>query len=201
MMGVNPFNFAERVYDTQQACLAQISDLQKLINRFVADELVPVFGNILSFQQIPTLRFNFAVDEESLIRENDLLESIGTKPFLQRFYLGGPRFANFHCDRDYGLMPGSINLWIPVTGTSTFSTIWIGGSASRGQDAAPVQVSMGQALMFDGANRWHGVVWNTSGETRVSFDIRFLPEKCWKSRDCSFLDTLHSNMTQATSAA
>lgn len=188
--GVNPKNFVEKIYEAQSSCRDSLPSLQDIVRTFVDAVLEPMYGPIISYQEVPTIRFNFAVDSEILTNENDSLVDIGHELYLRKYYLTGSRFANFHRDRDYGLQPGTINLWIPVTMACDFNALWLGGADCRGFDAVPVAVSEGEALMFDGGNRWHGVVWNTTNITRVSFDLRFLPERCWRDGHCGVLDQI-----------
>ena len=96
--------------------------------------------------------------------------------FLSAHYFGDKRrVAMFHRDKDYGLSPGSVNLWVPVTRVWGSNSLWLGGRTGGGRDAQPVEMEYGQALFFDGAERWHGATWNTSGSSRVSLDLRFRP--------------------------
>ena len=147
--------------------------LEKLGERladFVSSELEPMYGKVAAFQTTPTVRFHFSVSTPHLMDEDEVFRSKGPREFLERFYWTRP--ALFHRDKDYGLPIGSMNLWIPVTEAVGTGALWIGERGDRGRHAQPADVSPGQAICFDGAGRWHGAVWNTSGITRLSFDIR-----------------------------
>jgi hypothetical protein len=168
-------NFRSRVEELRQFCESKIRGLQSLVKIFIDTEVVPRFGAIIGWQEVPTIRFHFSVNDPQLAAESSALSDLEPAAFLAKYYIGGHRVAMFHRDRDYGLPSGSINLWIPMTDVSGSNTLWLGGEGLQGRDAQPINLQNGQALFFDGANRWHGAIWNTSGVTRVSFDVRFVP--------------------------
>jgi hypothetical protein len=176
LKGVNVHNYASSVNDLRVACESRIEGLQRLAESYIASEIVPRFGRLSGFQPVPTLRFHFAVMSAELRDESIDILSMSPSAFLAKYYFGGARVGMLHRDRDYGLMPGSVNLWIPVTDVFGSNSLWVGGARTNGRDAEPVTLRLGQALLFDGSNRWHGAIWNTSGFTRVSFDLRFFPE-------------------------
>jgi hypothetical protein len=172
-------NFAEQVFEARTACESRAGELNPVFTRFFDAIVEPRFGAIVSRQQVPTVRTHFAVFEAELDQERDDLQRLGPAAFLHKHYFESYRPGLFHRDKDYGLLPGTVNLWIPVTDVGGANSVWIGGSALRGRDALPVEMKMGQCLFLDGASRRHGAVWNTSPTTRVSFDIRFLPKSAF----------------------
>lgn len=154
----------------------RFGEIDNQISLFFKEVVEPTFGPIVSRQVLPTPRTHLAVKDDSLCAEECVLHAQGPREFLRQFYFDRPRPAMFHRDRDYGLTSGTVNLWIPLTRVFGTNSLWIGGPDRRGRDAVPAELSPGECLFFDGANRWHGVVWNTSGITRAGFDIRFFPE-------------------------
>ena len=67
-----------------------------------------------------------------------------------------------------------INVWLPFVSTCDANTLWTETDYGRG-DYRPVTVEYGQLLLFDGGLLSHGTVANTSGQTRVSMDLRIAP--------------------------
>jgi hypothetical protein len=175
-LNVTPDNFQRSVHDAQILCESRTTEIQDMLDHFFRTVVVPKFGAVLSWQQLPTFRTHFAVEDPNLEQERQDLASLGPARFLRKHYFDSYRPAMFHRDKDYGLAPGTLNLWVPVTDVAGANSLWIGGNGLRGRDSLPVTIRHGQCLFFDGANRWHGVVWNTSPTTRVSFDIRFVPQ-------------------------
>ena len=175
LRGVNVDSYASHVEVARTLCERSIEELQRLVHTFMSSEVEARFGPVAGFQPTPTLRFHFAVMAPELREESADVLSMPPDSFLAKYYFDGARVGMFHRDRDYGLVPGSINIWVPVTNVSHSNGLWVGGPKAGGRDAEPVAMRVGQALFFDGTNRWHGAIWNTSGSTRVSFDVRFFP--------------------------
>lgn len=174
---VTAFNYAEQVARFQKLCNDNASTLSSVLDKFFMEMVEPEFGEILSRQVLPTFRSHFAVADTAL--EEEALEAgyLNASAFLTKHYFDNYRPGIFHRDRDYGLLDGTVNLWIPMTDVAGTNSLWVGSTVKRGLDAIPVSMHHGQCLFFDGAYRWHGAVWNTSPTTRVSFDVRFIPAK------------------------
>ncbi len=88
---------------------------------------------------------------------------------------GMSSISAFHKDRDYGLCPGAINIWIPLVDVSGNNSLWIESMEDAG-DFAPLDLQYGQFAVFDAANLCHGSKMNDSGISRISFDVRLLPD-------------------------
>lgn len=170
---VSASTYAKQVLEIRIYCEERVKELQSLIKSFFDSFVYERFGPIASFQSIPTMRFHFAMEDPELLKEAEEFHLLPTKEFLRKFYFDNPRLGMFHRDRDYGLINGSINLWIPVTNVWGSNSLWVGSTDNNGKDSKPIKMKYGQALFFDGANRWHGAIWNTTGSTRISFDVRF----------------------------
>ena len=172
---VNPSNFVKEVSVLRELVEARFVEIKNLQTEFLQKIAEPFFGPIASRQEVPTARFHFNVSEPSLLDEGKVYSIDGPHRFLNLYYFEQYRPGVFHRDRDYGLIDSAINVWIPITDAFATNSLWLGTSEKMGVDAEPIELEYGQCVFFNGAERWHGAVWNTSGITRVSFDIRFLP--------------------------
>lgn len=95
-----------------------------------------------------------------------------------RFRVHPPGWASispFHKDSQYGLSPGAINVWVPLTSVWDSNALWI-ESATEPEVFEPVAMRYGQALLFDAVRLTHGSRENRTGSTRVSFDFRCHPD-------------------------
>ena len=107
------------------------------------------------------------------------------KPPSFRCHLSGAGSASsFHRDGDpgYGITPGVINVWVPLTTVSGTNSIFIESSPGS-EDFHAVVLRPGQMLLFDGFHLKHGSHANSTAATRVSFDFRFLPNKPARARE------------------
>lgn len=82
--------------------------------------------------------------------------------------------GQYHRDSDFGHQPGAINFWVPVTPAFESNAIHIANTDDV--DPSPVAVNVGEALAFDAVNLFHGNEVNLTGQSRVSFDFRVIPE-------------------------
>ena len=113
---------------------------------FIQSVIAPLYGGVHSYQIPPSFRFHFS----------------------------GKGSSAFHRDRDYGVDPAHLNVWIPLTQVRDSNSIWIESEEGLG-DFSPVVLEYGEALIFDGPNLCHGSVWNDTPSSRVSMDFRFSP--------------------------
>jgi hypothetical protein len=169
---VTPDNYPEIFDELAKASVSHLQSLGSICKEFIRKELVPTYGQVAGIQPFPTVRFHFAVSSPELELERNCFLSEGAARLLGTYYDYRP--AIFHRDKDYGLIPGAMNLWIPVSPAIGTGALWLGSGADNGRDARPVELYPGQALCFDGAQRWHGALWNTSDITRLSLDVRVL---------------------------
>ena len=79
-----------------------------------------------------------------------------------------------HVDTMYLHPHGSLNVWLPLTTTRGVNTLHV-ESAPGAEDFAPIELSLGELAVFDGARCAHFTVANTSDRTRVSLDFRVIP--------------------------
>ena len=166
--GVNADNYRIKVSSFQKVCDGASPSLAEGLNEFFASVISGMFGPIAARQPHPTFRSHFAVPDAVLLEEAKDFGELDHAAFLKKHYFDNYRPGIFHRDKDYGLADGTVNAWLPMTEVAGTNSLWIGGRTRTGMDAAPIALRYGQCLMFDGAHRWHGAVWNTSDVTRVS---------------------------------
>lgn len=133
--------------------------LSMLYQSFVLKQISPLFPEPIYFQSIPSLRIHLP---------NNL--AVG----------------EFHRDIDYGHPQEEVNFWLPLTKAN-------GTSAPLIEDGDGSLVSLnsdvGEILSFDAANRRHGNVINTTGQSRVSIDFRVLPVSKWYATESRSVNT------------
>jgi len=118
-----------------------------LYEAFVREVVMPLFGEPIVFQKIPTFRVQYH-------------NNVGV--------------GEFHRDRDYAHNLNEINFWLPVTRTFATNTIWIESEEGK-EDFAPIECEIGEVAVFNGCHLKHGNKINDTGQTRVSFDFRAFP--------------------------
>ena len=121
-------------------------EIEQLYAAFVSDVLREVVGEIAAYQSPPSFRFHYC----------------------------GLGSSVFHRDKDFGVEDGRVNVWVPLTEVWGDNSLWIENAVGT-KNYRPVQMSPGQALIFDGVNLSHGSKINTTHSTRISFDFRVLP--------------------------
>jgi len=96
------------------------------------------------------------------------------RPTFRLQFPGGLAGGSIHRDRDFGHLPETENVWLPLTTVERTSTIWI---ETPGQsELRPILPKPGEYLMFSG-DLLHGNVPSQSQETRMSFDFRAVPRR------------------------
>jgi hypothetical protein len=101
--------------------------------------------------------------------------SYSRRPQFRVHLAGGPSASAWHTDCQITGRTDQINIWLPFTSTCAANTLWVETGYERG-DHTPIPVEYGQMLLFDGGLLSHGTIENTSGQTRVSMDLRFAPK-------------------------
>lgn len=76
-----------------------------------------------------------------------------------------------HCDAQYQLPDGNLNVWLPLTSAADTNSIYLESSPGK-EDFKPLNVEYGDMVTFYGAYCTHFAVENLSGRTRVSLDFR-----------------------------
>lgn len=138
----------EQIEVCRKALAEGFADIAGLYDTFVAEVLGPLYDGIVRYQRPPSFRFHYSRRGSSA----------------------------FHRDRDYGVLSGRYNCWLPLTRVWGDNSLWIESEEGR-EDYAAAELDYGQALIFDGANLHHGSKVNTTPSTRVSLDLRFAPRR------------------------
>lgn len=76
-----------------------------------------------------------------------------------------------HCDGIYGLQPGALNYWLPLTEVEEGCTLHVESAPGRG-DFHALLPRVGECVRFNGRSCLHYTTPNGTGRTRVSLDFR-----------------------------
>jgi hypothetical protein len=115
------------------------------LSDFIYQILPPLVGPILNLQKAPVIRFHFH---------------------------GSGSVSMFHRDKERGQRSDMVNLWLPITNVWGNNSLWVEKAPETG-NLVPLELEYGEAVIFRAADLLHGSVFNDTGYTRVSFDIRF----------------------------
>ncbi|MEM8641183.1 MAG: hypothetical protein AAGG51_20560 [Cyanobacteria bacterium P01_G01_bin.54] len=140
-------NYVEKIEACRAELTANITQFSTLMLKFMRREITPLFNGIENTYLHPTFRVHIP---------------------------GGKTASKYHLDRDYGVDPRKLNVWLPFTKVWGGNSIWIESEEGLG-DFLAVNLEYGEALVFDGSNLCHGSVKNDTSSTRVSVDFRFIP--------------------------
>ncbi len=128
--------------------------LQPLYQEFLRTQILPLFGQDICVQRVPSFRIGLP---------------------------GGLAVREFHVDSDYNHQIETVNFWLPVTKAFGTNTMWVENAPHSGS-YNPAELEPGQFLQFDATMLRHGNLPNTTGKTRVSFDFRVIPLKAYRPR-------------------
>jgi hypothetical protein len=96
-------------------------------------------------------------------------------PTLRIHMPGRAPTIGLHCDSEYdNHEPGEINFWVPFTRVFDSNTLWAESAPGQG-DFAPFELSVGEAVRFNGNQCRHFTKPNGTDKTRVSIDFRVIP--------------------------
>jgi hypothetical protein len=128
---------------------SEYGELFNMYDRFVADEIAPLFEAVpFIYQTFPTFRIH--LPERKAISK-----------------------WHYDSDADHRHPPYEINFQIPVTKCFDTSATWIESKPGAG-DFKPMEMNYGQYAQFDGNKCKHGNKLNETGLTRISFDFRVM---------------------------
>lgn len=122
---------------------------------FVRNEIVPLFGEAICLQRVPTFRVSFP---------------------------GSTAVNSYHRDSEFYHQPGTRNFWVPLTKAFETNSIWIETEAGSEQ-YHPMNLEVGEMLMFNAIKLRHGNQPNDTGKTRASFDFRVIPYREFQSSE------------------
>ncbi|PPR64024.1 MAG: hypothetical protein CFH10_00346 [Alphaproteobacteria bacterium MarineAlpha4_Bin2] len=110
-------------------------------------------------------------------------------PSLRIHYPGYTSYGVMHTDQQYNHPPDEINIWVPITRAIGTATMIIESEVGKG-DYSPVEMDYGNLLIFDSALT-HGNRVNEEGYTRMSFDMRVIPQKKYHDPAGTYSTTAH----------
>jgi hypothetical protein len=120
-------------------------EMQSLYDEFV--RIIMPYSEDILYQQFPTVRFHLP----------------------QNVAVGA-----FHNDAEFGHPEGEINFIIPLTNSNDTAAVWVESEPGK-KDFKPMNMNVGEFIMFDGNHLTHGNKQNLTWKTRVSMDFRILP--------------------------
>ena len=127
---------------------------------FVEGVVQPLFDETVVYQTVPTLRVHMP---------------------------GNVAVGEYHTDAKYGHPAEAVNFWVPVTGAHDTNALYI--QTSEDDMPRARNANYGEYLIFDGVGLPHGNERNTTGQTRVSFDFRVMPESQFNPSDETSINT------------
>ena len=125
--------------------LSQESDFYKIYHPWVANIIGAKVGRKLSYSLHPKFRVHLS---------------------------GTQSASGFHRDAHITKRPEQINVYLPFTDVFDGNTLWCEDDYGS-ENFIPLNLTYGQALLWDGGYLKHGTVINDTGFTRVSCDFRF----------------------------
>lgn len=128
------------------------SEFMDCYKEFIALTVRPMSNEPLVYQRYPTLRYQIP---------------------------NGLGVAAYHVDSEYNHPIEELNIWLPFTHARETRSIWIESEPGK-KDYQPQDVRYGEFIVFEGGKLSHGNEPNTTGETRVSIDMRVIPLSVWK---------------------
>jgi len=177
-------NVIKSFYDTNKS-------MQNLYQKLMSEIIVNHIGQNAYIQKTPTNRFSF--------------------PFSK-----GMSYRDYHIDIMLGHPPEEINVWVPFTNSSLTKSfkilpldyslellskynydmqvihfeIWNNDKLfeSLEKNSIFVELSPGKALLFD-SRCFHASVMNESNYTRVSMDVRIIPERDYDNLPFTYIGT------------
>jgi hypothetical protein len=114
-------------------------------------------------------------------------------PSLRIQYPDRTSYGVMHTDREYNHPPEEINIWVPITEVRGTASMVIESDFGKG-DYAPVEMPYGQMVIFD-SGLMHGNVVNEEGYTRMSFDLRVIPQRIYRDSKGAFSATAGKEFT------
>lgn len=114
-------------------------------------------------------------------------------PSLRIQYPDFTSYGVMHTDHEYNHPVEEINIWVPITRTTGTASMVIESDFGRA-DYAPVELDLGQLLIFD-SRLMHGNIVNNEGYTRMSFDLRVIPRRIYQDTEGVFSATAGKEFT------
>ena len=134
---------------------AEETNFYNVYKLFIKEQIRPIFSESIIYQKIPTFRTH-------------LPNNLGV--------------AEFHRDKDYSHSPNEINVFLPMTEARDTNTIWAESEEGK-EDFTPMNAEYGEFYIWNGASLLHGNKTNSSKQTRMSIDFRFMPYSKYKDNN------------------
>mmetsp|Transcript_101 Transcript_101/g.145 ORF Transcript_101/g.145 Transcript_101/m.145 type:complete len:370 (-) Transcript_101:207-1316(-) len=150
------------IWHASQGSLAR-QEFEQVVHRFVSEFIVPCMDEMDDGQGSTDPKCG---SQSSYAYQRDVTFRVQEPACRPVGYL--------HADADYHHPPSEVNWWIPLTRVWGSNALHIESQPGKG-DFAPAELSYGEALCFYGNLCQHHTLANTTGSSRVSFDLRVLP--------------------------
>ena len=131
------------------------SSFYKLYEKFVYEQIQPLFLEEIIFQKIPTFR-------------TQVPNNVGV--------------AEWHKDSDYNHDTKEINIFVPLTKAWDTNTVWAESRPGK-KDYTPMNADVGQFYLWMGSQLNHGNKVNQTGLSRMSIDFRVMPLSDYTEND------------------
>lgn len=135
--------------------------IQPIYEDLIKYEIVPLFGEPVVYQKIPTFRIQIP---------NNV--SVG----------------EWHKDKQYNHNQCEINFFLPFTKAFDTNTIWAESEEDKG-DYSPIVAEYGDLVQWEGIRLKHGNKLNETGLSRVSVDFRIIPQSQWSVQGGNAINT------------
>jgi hypothetical protein len=135
--------------------------IKPIYEDFIRFEIVPIFGQALVYQKIPTFRIQIP-------------NNVGV--------------GEWHKDKQYNHNQAEINFFLPFTRAWDTNTIWAESEEDKG-DFTPIVCDYGEFVQWRGVSLTHGNKINQTNASRVSVDFRIIPLSQWIPTDGSAINT------------
>jgi hypothetical protein len=146
--------------------LVRTEEFDKLYKSFIKNIILPLYGEQIVYQSIPTFRIAFP---------NNI--AVG----------------EWHKDKQYRDIEWAEgvkedNFFLPITNAFDTNTIWVESEEDKG-DYFPMDCNYGEFIQWDGSNLTHGNKINNTGKTRISFDFRVIRYFNYRPSDHGSINT------------
>jgi len=142
------------------------SKMKKLFDKFIEENIQCLYGEPVVYQSIPTFRVHLP---------------------------GNLAVGEWHKDKHYrdaswAEQVKEDNFFVPLTSAYGTNTVWSESREDWG-DFSPIEAEYGEMIQWDASNLTHGNKENMTGQTRVSFDFRVIPESRYVDSDHLTINT------------
>lgn len=127
----------------------ELRELEDAFKSFIQNEVLPLFGEDILHQYMPSFRVHLPGEQA-----------------IHKWH--------YDSDEEHRHPEWEINFQIPLTDSVDTQATWVESVPGLG-DYKPMNVKVGQFVIFDGNRCTHGNKENESDKTRVSFDFRVIP--------------------------